>query len=145
MSEDNNSAKDDTIIKIDLHPLNYGQLEPTKNHHSILKNKIEGDMFSNSSKSSKSSFISINDVASCSSLDLSFDGSGVPYLNPFRQSAFSKIKKGDNSDLSQSQDSEEQKNPEKEKHMQFNDGSYDENHNKKSSFFRLKGNGGEPD
>jgi hypothetical protein len=141
---DNAASKDDTVIRIDLNPLNLGELEPRKNQYTIFKNKIEAERLSNSSRSSLSSFYSINDGASCSSLDLSFDESGLPYLRSFKQSAFAKVKKADSSDLSQSQDSEENKNREAEKHMEFDDGSYEDNkHQNKSSFFRLKGNGGE--
>jgi hypothetical protein len=133
---DNSAAKDDTVIKFDLHPLN---LEPKPLHPTIL-NKKEADLLSSSSKSSQSSFVSINDGASCSSLEMSFDGSGLPYLKPFsRQSAFAKVKKNNASDLSQSQDSEEHSNRETEKHMIFDDLIFDENKNQyKSSFFKLK-------
>lgn len=141
---DNTASKDDTVIRIDLHPLNLGQMEPSTNQYAIFRNKIEAGKLSNSSRSSLSSFVSINDGASCSSLDVSFDELGNPYLRPFKQSAFSKVKKADSSDLSQSQDSEEQRNKETERHMEFDDGSYeDSKHQNKSSFFRLKGNGGE--
>jgi hypothetical protein len=133
---DNSAAKDDTVIKFDLHPLNLER----KSLHSNIPNKKEADLLSNSSKSSQSSFISINDGASCSSLEMSFDGSGLPYIKTFsRQSAFAKVKKNDVSDLSQSQDSEEHNNKETEKHMIFDDVTYDENKNQyKSSFFKLK-------
>lgn len=133
---DNSAAKDDTVIKYDLHPLNFESKQNQFNGPNIKK---EADLLSSSSQSDQSSFISINDGASCSSLEISFDGSGLPYLKPFRQSAFAKVKNNHESDLSKSQDSEEHNNIETEKHMIFDDVIMDEDKNQcKSSFFRLQ-------
>ncbi len=109
-----------------------------------LFNQLQADdNLSNSSLSSKSSIFSFNESASCSSLEMSFDGSGTPYIKPFRTSAFAKVKNGADGDQSNSQESsEDYKSQEREKPVQMDDGSYEANkHKNKSSFFRLKNNG----
>mmetsp|Transcript_9191 Transcript_9191/g.10396 ORF Transcript_9191/g.10396 Transcript_9191/m.10396 type:complete len:114 (+) Transcript_9191:914-1255(+) len=108
----------------------------------MLKNyKLDADVLSNSSYSSKSSRVSsFNDNASCSSLEMSFDGSGNPYIKPYRTSAFAKVKSDVNGDCSNSQDSDDYRNQEKEKEkpMELDDKTAQN----KSSFFRLKDNTG---
>lgn len=133
------TSKDDTTIKIYQNPItieqNDAQFQPI-----MLKNhKLDPEVQSNSSYSSKSSMVSsFNDNASCSSLEMSFDGSGNPYIKPYRTSAFAKVKSDVNGDCSNSQDSDDYKNQEKEKPMELDD----KQAMNKSSFFRLKDNTG---
>jgi len=133
-------SKDDTTIRINKNPITVEPLDSKPFQPLILKNhKIEIDALSNSSYSSKSSKISFNESGSCSSLEISFDGSGVPYMKPFRTSAFAKVKNNPTQDLSNSQDSDDYKNQEKEKPMEMEDSSNDNlKCQSKSSFFRLK-------
>jgi len=109
---------------------------------SMKLRKAESDLLSNSSYSSKSSVLSFNDNVSCSSLDLSFDGSGKPYLkNPPKVSAFAKVKGGTeaNDSVSEDDDSMDPNNSSSEKRVRSNHVSPSRPGNKKkSSFFRLK-------
>lgn len=137
------SWKDDNAIKTVQNPIivEDNQPMPVKNFKWI--NNIQADdNLSNSSRSSKSSIFSFNESASCSSLEMSFDGSGTPYIKPFRTSAFAKVKNATDGDQSNSQESSEQsRSQEREKPVQMDDGSYDpDKHKGKSSFFRLKHN-----
>lgn len=137
--------KDDTTIKNDQNPILVEEKEPTPIQNFKYFNQIQADdNLSNSSGTSKSSFVSFNESASCSSLEMSFDGSGAPYIKPFRTSAFAKVKNVSDCNQSNSQESSEDfHSQEREKPVEINDGSYDAAKNKsKSSFFRLKNNEG---
>jgi len=142
------NVKDDNTIHHDKSPI---QVEGGKSFNPvILQNNIRNlSRGSSPSRSSQSSmYSSVNDGISCSSLDLSFDGSGNPYLKPFRASAFAKVQQNDNSDRSSSISADErgnirQKEEEKEIEME-SDGPNDDSDSKlkqKSSFFRLKDTG----
>ena len=85
------TSKDDTTIKIYQNPITIEQNDPTSlQPFNLMNHRLEVDALSNSSVSSKSSIF--NDSGSCSSIDLSFDGTGAPFLKPFRTSAFAKVK-----------------------------------------------------
>jgi hypothetical protein len=127
---------DDSTIRKDSNPIQIEQLDVKSFQPRILQlNKPDPDALSNSSYSSQSSLRSFTDGGSCSSLELSFDGAGTPYLKPGRPSAFAKIKNNSNNDNSHD---EENKEEEPEKHMDLEEGSYDKKQKVKSSFFRLK-------
>ena len=129
------TCKDDTTIKIYQNPITIDQNDPNQIQPLVLKNHNKDfENLSNSSYSSKSSLVSFSDGGSCSSLDMSFDGSGMPYIKPYRTSAFAKVQHN-NGEYSNSQDSDDYKNQEKEKPMEIEDSKG----GMKSSFFRLKG------
>jgi len=139
------NSKDDNIIHRDKSPI---QVDGGKSFAPVIlqNNILNGSRGSSPSKSSQSSrYSSINDGVSCSSLDLSFDGSGNPYLKPFRASAFAKVQQNDNSDRSSSISADDRGNnrmKEEEKELEMeSDGPNDDSDSKlqqKSSFFRLK-------
>lgn len=103
--------------------------------------KAESDLLSNSSYSSRSSIPSINDNASVSSLDLSFDGAGNPtFKNTKKTSAFAKVRGGTENYDSVSEDDSQNDEPSKPKSN--NASPVRMSGKKKSSFFRLKDNEG---
>lgn len=140
------NSKDDNTIQRDQNPLNIERQEPRSFAPRILKyNMPEIDNLSSPSRSSQSSRFTFNDAASCSSLDLSFDGSGNPYIKAHKSSAFAKVQPGEFSDRGSSLSADDQKhidNTEIEKGLLIDaDDNMDDNDNKfqnKSSFFRLK-------
>lgn len=135
--------KDDNTLEKDYSPL----VDNRPFMPRILKiNAADFENLSSSSVSSQSSMHSFNDAASASSLELSFDGSGNPYLKPFRASAFAKVQNKDVSDRSSSvsQDGQSRSDSEsREKRMpplpdSFSNVKADMRFQNKSSFFRLK-------
>jgi len=99
--------------------------------------KAESDIYSNSSYSSRSSIPSINDNASVSSLDLSFDGAGNPtFKKSTKTSAFAKVRGGTENYDSVSED--ESQNSDSDKPKSGNTSPVGIGNKKKSSFFRLK-------
>lgn len=108
----------------------------------ILKNKWQ-DIDGSSNASSISSLWSNNDACSVSSIDLSFDGSGMPYIKTNKQSAFSRVHKKSQGSLSNPDEDKDYITYEEEKGLgnlgDDNDSSQDINKKvNKSSFFRLK-------
>lgn len=144
-----NSKDDNTIQKVQ-NPLKVEKQEVRSFAPRVLKyNMPEVDNLSSPSRSSQSSVFSFNDAGSWSSLDLSFDGSGNPYLKPFRASAFAKVQTGDNSDRSSSLSADDRKNYENQEiekglliEMEENNDDESKFQNK-SSFYRLKDSSGE--
>lgn len=100
--------------------------------------RAESDLLSNSSYSSRSSIPSINDNASVSSLDLSFDGAGNPTFNKknTKTSAFAKVRGGTENYDSVSEDDDQDQNVGKSRSN--NASPVRMGSKKKSSFFRLK-------
>lgn len=100
--------------------------------------RAESDLLSNSSYSSRSSIPSINDNASVSSLDLSFDGAGNPTFNKknTKTSAFAKVRGGTENYDSVSED--EDSGSDVGKARSNNASPVRMGTKKKSSFFRLK-------
>lgn len=142
-----NNAKDDNVLYKDQHPLNVENQERKQFMPRVLKYRgIDVENCSSPSRSSQSSMYSFNDAASVSSLDMSFDNSGMPYLKPSRASAFSRVKSAENSERSNSlgdKNNEGETEEEKTLNMDPDDshpGSDSRNQNK-SSFFRLKNEG----
>lgn len=84
--------KDDDALEKEYSPLFSDNQESKSFQPRILKyNAMDFENMSNSSVSSQSSAYSFSDAGSASSLDLSFDGSGMPYLKSFKASAFAKV------------------------------------------------------
>ena len=106
----------------------------------IKYNPTDNDALSSVGGSSQSSIVSFNDGGSVSSLELSFDGSGMPFLRNNKQSAFSRVK-SNVSDHS-GDDNPESSNTYDHKTDQLmidgNESSHDSRKHNKSSFFRLK-------
>lgn len=91
---DANNVKDDNSLQIDQNPLKMPESKPNVIPTQILKQNFDHvkSECSSVSESSQSSMFSFGDSGSQSSLDLSFDGHGQPYLKPCRVSAFAKVK-----------------------------------------------------
>ena len=95
--------KDDNTLEKEYSPLFVDNQEPKSFVPKILKyNAMDFENMSNSSYSSQSSAYSFSDAGSASSLDLSFDGSGMPYLKSYKASAFAKVQNNDKSEHSNS-------------------------------------------
>ena len=78
---ESNSAKDDNILHRDQQPIMIENLDSKQFMPKILRyNKNDYENLSSVCGSSQSSMQSFGDGGSQSSLDLSFDGSGVPYI-----------------------------------------------------------------
>lgn len=140
------NSKDDNTLQKDQNPLKVERPEVKSFVPKILKyNMPDVDNCSSPSISSQSSYFSFNDAASCSSLDMSFDGTGMPYLKPFRASAFAKVQAGDNSDRSSSLSADDRRDYDEEIEKGLLIDTDDMNNEgearaqNKSSFFRLKG------
>lgn len=139
-----NSIDDNTIRK-DVDPI---QVEKKEFAPKVLKYNMDRiERRSSPSRSSQSSMISsFNDAVSCSSLDMSFDGSGNPYLKSIKASAFAKVQHKNRSERSSSISEDDKRlytNQEVEKGLMMdddNDDSSDIRNQNKSSFFRLKDN-----
>ena len=91
------NSKDDNILQKDHNQIHMEEPEQKKFIPTVLKfnRNLMGmsDWSSPRSQSSQSSVFSYGDSGgSASSLDISFDGSGLPYLKPARVSAFAKLK-----------------------------------------------------
>ena len=96
-------SKDDATLDKEYSPLFTDNQDSKQFRPRILKyNEMDVENLSNSSMSSQSSAYSFSDVGSASSLDLSFDEWGMPYLKPFRASAFAKFQNNDISEHSSS-------------------------------------------
>ena len=96
-------SKDDNTLEKEYSPLFTDNQESKPFKPRVLKyNEMDVENLSSSSISSQSSAYSFSDVGSASSLDLSFDEFGMPYLKSFKASAFSKFQNNDNSEQSSS-------------------------------------------
>jgi hypothetical protein len=95
------NLNDDNTLRKDVSPI---QVEKREFVPKVLKYNINNaERRSSPSRSSQSSMISsFNDAISCSSLDMSFDGSGNPYLKSIKASAFAKFQTKNKSERSSS-------------------------------------------
>jgi hypothetical protein len=146
----NSHFKDDDALAKNYSPLFSNSQDSKSFQPKILKyNANDFENMSNSSISSQSSAYSFSDAGSASSLDLSFDGSGLPYLKPFRASAFAKVqnnKSDHTSSLSDHSDSEGNSKADVLDPNTLTGGKADSRPLKKSGFFRQRyDNGGNPD
>lgn len=139
------NSKDDNTLQKDQNPLKVERPEVKSFVPKILKyNMPDVDNCSSPSISSQSSYFSFNDAASCSSLDMSFDNTGMPYLKPLRASAFAKVQAGDRSDRSSSLSADDKREYDEEIEKELLIDTDDMNNEgearpqNKSSFFRLK-------
>lgn len=133
--------KDDNSLQSDQNPISLENLDAKQFMPRILiYNKQDNDNLSSVGGSSQSSLVSFNDAGSLSSLDLSFDGSGMPYIRNQKQSAFSRVKsnKSDHSNDDQMDDNGTYEMKVDQNMNDVNESSHDSKTFNKSSFYRLK-------
>jgi hypothetical protein len=133
------NVKDDMGIQNAQKPNLLGNLDTNQFMPRIIKPRLnDNDGISSVGGSSQSSIVSFNDGGSVSSLDLSFDGSGVPYFRNYKQSAFSLVK-GSKSDHSEDDNNNNTFDAKVNQNINdVNESSHDSKKLNKSSFFRLK-------
>ena len=131
-------SKDDIGIQKDVQPIKMENFDANQFMPKVIK--YENDALSSVGGSSQSSIMSFNDGGSVSSLELSFDGSGIPFLRNNKQSAFSRVKSNmsEHSGEENNEGNNTYDNKADQLMVEVNDSSHDSRKHNKSSFFRLK-------